>query len=63
MGALKTEASVDYSLRIERLLSRSGWVEGFGELLGARALQITVREAILLHFYVVFYGSGFTDNS
>ena len=25
----------------------------------ARALQITVREAILLHFYVVFYGSGF----
>ncbi len=24
----------------------------------ARALQITVREAILLHFYVVFYGSG-----
>ena len=25
----------------------------------ARALQITVREAMLLYFYVVFYGSGF----
>ena len=28
LGALKKEASVDYSLRMERLLSRSGWVEG-----------------------------------
>ena len=30
---------------------------------GSQRLHITVREAILLHFYVVFYGSGFTDNS
>jgi len=29
----------------------------------AQALQITVREAILLFFYVVFYGSDFKDNS
>ena len=36
MGALKTEAPVDYSLRMERLLFKSGWVEGLlGAFLGA----------------------------
>ena len=35
LGALKTEASVDYSLRMERLLSRSGWVEGLWRAFGS----------------------------
>jgi hypothetical protein len=35
LGALKTEASVDYSLRMERLLSRPGWVEGLWGAFGS----------------------------
>ena len=32
---LKTEAPVDYNLRMERLLFRPGWVEGVWRPLGA----------------------------
>ena len=32
---LKTKAPVDYSLRMERLLSRSGWVEGLWGAFGS----------------------------
>ena len=32
---LKTEVSVDYSLRMERLLFRPGWVEGVWEAFGS----------------------------
>ena len=48
MGALKTEASVDYSLRMERLLSRSGWVEGLW-----RAIFVQAWKADFVVIYVL----------